>query len=652
MDLKRKTKYSLTTLALAATALASPLIAEEEPPVYELDEYVIVSTRTPVSMDRLSPSVSVISPEEMAQWQDQSLAEAISRTPGLVLWSNGSTGSLTSLSTRGTESNHTGFFLDGRRLNPGFGNQYDLEFLPLNNLESIEVQRGASTVNFGSSGIGGAINARLKPAIGLEKPEASLYGEGGSNGYRKVGLSMAAGRETVGLSVSASALETDNERENDGYEKTNLVSRFDWRLTDHVYFELLSTVFDTKKEMPGPANNPTPSDVNDTTNWLVSPGMRYLSDELSVHLFYSRSERNADVFEVNSAFDYSTFPATFLGDFPISNEIDVVADEVDLQLDYTLSDQVLLTSGAVYRNDDVHNTNIYTSSPQNPPVPYEESFQQWGTYALLSWQISDAFEARGGIRYDDYSEYDDEATGHVSLIYKLIDSDAAFFAKFANSYAPPSAVDLAYDSDQSTPLNAEESVSYEIGFRQRLLDDDLTYSLVLFRNEIDDLLSYEPTTFDTFNVEEAVTQGVELSFEYQASEKLMLDLGYTYLVAESDRLNDPRTGGFTADPADDVPLARRPEHLLQLSAFYEFTDSLSAGLQAIGQFEREDIDPSTFLLVPAEDFFVVRLVADWEVDKNWSIFGRVENLLDEDYASAAGYPALGRTGYLGVKYAF
>jgi len=107
-----------------------------------------------------------------------------------------------------------------------------------------------------------------------------------------------------------------------------------------------------------------------------------------------------------------------------------------------------------------------------------------------------------------------------------------------------------------------------------------------------------------------------------------------------------------ADPADNVPLARRPEHLLQLGAYYDFTDSFSAGVQAMGQFEREDIDPVSFLQVPAEDFFMVRLVANWAIDESWTVYGRVENLLDEDYASSAGYPALGRAGYLGLKYSF
>lgn len=643
------------SLLVAPSGLALADVGTDAP--VELDPYyILVSTRTPLSLERVSPSVDYTPSEEMEFWQDESLIDTLQRTPGLTLWSNGSIGSVSSLSSRGTESNHTGFFLDGRRLNPGFGNQYDLEFLSLSNVQSVEVQKGASTVNYGSSGIGGVVDVRLDSGLNRGEIDGNTFVEIGSNDYRRAGFRAALGSETVGFSFSGSASQTDNERMNDAYENMNFASKFEWKLTQTLFFEWLAQYSDTEKELPGQVTAPTPFDEQDTENWMLSPGIRYATDELSVHLFYSRSERDAEIYEVNSAFDYSVFPAEFLGDFPIVNEIEVETDEVNLQVDYSLNDDVLLSAGMVYRYDKALNTNINTFSPLDPPVPYSESFQQWGGYAQLIWRITEAFELRAGSRYDDYSDFDDETTGNAELIYYLDNLDAALFAKAATSYAPPSAVDLAFDSDQTTPLNAEKSRSYEIGYRQRLMNQRLVYSLVFFRNEIDELLSFNPANFDTINIEEAVTQGVEVSVEYSPFEKLSLGLGYTYQLAVADRLDDPRTAAeapdFAADPADNVRLARRPRHLLQLSAAYQFTNALSAGIQAVGQFDREDIDPATFLQVKAEDFFVVRGVVDWQIDEDWTIYCRVENLFDEEYASAAGFPALGRTGYIGARYNF
>jgi vitamin B12 transporter len=53
-----------------------------------------------------------------------------------------------------------------------------------------------------------------------------------------------------------------------------------------------------------------------------------------------------------------------------------------------------------------------------------------------------------------------------------------------------------------------------------------------------------------------------------------------------------------------------------------------------------------------EDFFIADLVVEWQVSDSWRLFGRAENLFDESYESTFGYPALGRAGYIGARYAF
>ncbi len=633
-------RSALALIVLAASSQAAPT---------ELEPLVVVSTRTPLGIDRVSPSVSYVSSEELATWQDQRLVDILNRQPGMVLWSTGGLGNTGSLSIRGTESNHTAMFIDGRRLSPGFGNDYDLAFLTPANAGSVQIQRGPSSVQYGSSNIGGVIDTRLRSGLGVDPAEGNAYAEYGSNAFQHAGINARAGSDSVGLSLSSSSMSTDNERPNDAFEQSNLTSRFDWMINERLGFELLATGFENEKELPGDTITPTPFDRQETTNWLLSPGIRYLTDEISAHLFYSRSERNSDTFEVNPAYDAFW---NYLGDFPVSNEIGVINDEINLQVDYSLPGNSLLTVGAVFRNDQIDNSNISTYNPLDPATPYRESFQQIGTFAQTLWMLGKNTELHAGIRSDHYSDFDNETTGNLMLMHHLRGSGTSLFAKAATSYAPPSAVDLAYDSDTSTPLNAERSKSYELGIQQTLSDDKLKGSIVVFRNEIDDLLSYEPSTFDTFNIEQATTEGIETSLTYRPTDQWQLVMGYTYLRAVSDRLNDPRTGGFIPDPANDVPLARRPRHLVQLGAHCQITEDFSTGLQITGQLNRQDIDPATYLQVEAEDFVVLRMVADWQVTEAWSVYGRIENLLDESYASAAGYPALGRTAYLGARYSF
>ncbi len=639
-----KLPFTLTALcSLAATvALATEADSVEEPAtVGELAPYVVVATRTPLGLQRVSPSVDYISQEEMVLWQDRDLVDVLRKQPGMVLVSSGATGAQSSLFTRGTESNHTGFFLDGRRLSAGFGNQYDLEFLSIGNLGSVQIQRGASSVNYGSSGIGGVVDLRTQSAFDQPDSNGTVEAEFGSNGYLRGAFTASVVEGDLGVTLAGSALSTDNERENDDYESRNLTTRADYRLTDAWSLELVGQYSEADKGLPGSIVSPKLEDEQTTENWLVSPGIRYATDTLTAHFFYSRSNTKTTLNQVKSSYDAIW---TYRGDFAASNVIEVESDELNLQLDYSLTDDVLLSAGMVYRNDEATNSNL-EFDPLNPVIPYAQDFEQAGVYGQVLWLIGD-LELRGGLRYDDYSEFDAETTGSAEVLYHLKDWDATVFAKFATSYTPPGASDIAFDSSAAgTPLNAEQAKSYELGVKQAMLDGDLAWSLVAFRNDLEDMLDFNfvevaPFTYeyDTINVKSAKTEGFEFATSYAATAKLELSLGYTYLTA--------------VDEDADTRLLRRPRHLLQLGADYQFTDALHAGIQAVGHFDREDIDPMNYMQGDHEDFFVVRLVADWAINENVTVFARVENLLDEAYAPAAGYPALGRAGYIGARYRF
>jgi vitamin B12 transporter len=269
---------------------------------------------------------------------------------------------------------------------------------------------------------------------------------------------------------------------------------------------------------------------------------------------------------------------------------------------------------------------------------FNERLEQAGGFAQLLYEVSEAFEVRAGLRFDDYSDYDGAWTGNIEAIYTFDEENLSVFAKLSESYAPPTALDLAFDSNQNsdgspanTPLQPEASVSYELGLRQSLFEDQLEWSLVMFRNEIDELVQYLGS--DTYNVGKARTEGVELSVDYAATSKVNLGLGYTYLTAENEETGQR--------------LLRRARHTLQLTADYFITDYLSLGAIGTGYFDSEEVGN-----VDHEDSFVVDLVANWDVNDRWSIFARAENVLDEEYESVAGYPSLGRAAYVGARLSF
>lgn len=560
----------------------------------------------------------------MAFWQDRSVTDALRREPGMPIIPSGTGGSLTSMFTRGTNSNHTSFFLDGRRLNPGFSNQFGIDVLSTSNLNSIEIQRGASSLNYGSNGIGGSVALRSRSGFDVSAPVTGIETEIGSNESYRGAFDFAFSEGDLGVSAEGSWSQTENERVNDGFEKQSVTTRADYRLINDLSFEFIAQYLNGDKEVPGSTVSPSTEQLNETTAWLLSPGIRYATDAVSLHFFYSRSGHKL----------VDTQPGE-------RNAIELDSDELDLQLDYTLADSALMTVGALYRRDKASDNNVAFSGPV---IPFNDTYAQVGGFAQFVWQPLTALELRGGLRYDNYSEFDDKLTWSSEAIYYFREIGLSLFTKYATSFAPPRTSDIAFDSDPATDPRPETSESFEVGARQELQGGRLVAEAVFFRNNIDDLITFNFTGvgfsgFDIVNVNKAMTEGVELSVDYAATEKLDVALGYTYLTA--------------IDEQSDERLVRRPRHTLQLSVEYQFTDSIHAGIFGTGYFDREDLQiVAPFARIDHEDSFVTDLVVNWEINEHWTLYAGANNLLDEQYSPTPGFPALGRAGHVGARFDF
>ena len=598
-------------LTCATSALRAEAVTADDAASQELLPYVVVATRTPLELDRVSPSVSYISAEEMEFWQDRSLYQSLSRESGVTFTTNGATGNTGSLFIRGTNSNHTALFLDGRRLNPGQFSQYGIETIATETLSSAQLQKGASSVNYGSSGIGGVIDLQTRSALVDGESSISIARELGSNDYHQASIGAAFADDDWGVSFSGSELDTDNERANDAYNRRASTARFDYKLNDLFYAELLAHGVKTKKEEPGSIVSPTPTNENQSESWLISPGIRYANNLLNAHFFYSRSKMS---YEGSTAYG--------------SYERWVESDEVNIQVDYFAADDVLLSSGIVHREEEAFNS--FAPSINLP-------FEQTGAYLQALCRLTDVVEVRGGLRYDDFSEFDDKMTQSLEVIYNLGFS-TSFFVKAATSYAPPTISDIIFDSNISTPINPEESVSYELGIRKLLLGEKLELNANYFRNEIEELIEWVPDSpgawsGDTYNVSEALTQGVELNVDYTYNEKLGAYASYTYLHASNEDANER--------------LVKRPRHTVQAGLSYRPAEIVSMGINLTGYYDRVGYGGAEL-----GDFVVVNGVVSWRVTQALTAFARVENLFDKAYELTAGYPSLGRAAYVGARLSF
>ena len=103
----------------------------------------------------------------------------------------------------------------------------------------------------------------------------------------------------------------------------------------------------------------------------------------------------------------------------------------------------MLTVGGLYHQDELIRLGSYRAE-----------LEQFGVFTQLLSKMSDSFELRSGVRYDDFSNFKNALTGNVEAIYDVSSKDLILFGKVATSYAPPTAQDLAFDEN----LGADNSL--------------------------------------------------------------------------------------------------------------------------------------------------------------------------------------------------
>ncbi|HYB95395.1 MAG TPA: TonB-dependent receptor, partial [Vicinamibacterales bacterium] len=158
--------------------------------VSAIDETLVVSaSQIDQPLSRTPDSVTVIAGRDIEARQQFTLAAALRSVPGLTLQQNGGPGTVTSLFTRGGESDFTLVLVDGVRAN-AFGGGLDLSQVPLEDVERIEVVRGPQSALYGSDAIGGVIQVITRSG---GAPAARALAETGSRDMRRLAAATTGG---------------------------------------------------------------------------------------------------------------------------------------------------------------------------------------------------------------------------------------------------------------------------------------------------------------------------------------------------------------------------------------------------------------------------------------------------------------------------
>jgi vitamin B12 transporter len=640
-------------VSLLALAAATPALAQSDPSLSARDaagnDVVVTASRSgdATELRDLPASITLIGNAEMQERQTRIVSDVLRDVPGLAVSRTGAIGNSTQVRIRGSEGNHVLVLIDGIEVADPYQGEFDFGTLLGDEAARIEVLRGQQSSLYGSDAIGGVI--QYITLTGRDAPGISLRAEGGSFGTASGGARVAGFTDTLDYAVSASGYRTDG----------TPTARFGSRDVGSTSFGANAKVTWTPSEtfkLTGVGRYSwTDADSNDSEADSTSPLFGYTVDSPGVGL---KNEAIFGLARAELTLADGRWSNALTGQFADTKrrgfgEAGLTSGDKGTRYKGSFESsfrfgtdrvQSRVTGAVDFEREEYQNIT---------PSPFafqgKRSTENWGFVGQYELTVDDALSAGASVRRDENNRFDDATTYRVQAGYRL-----PFGLRVRGAYGTgiknPGYFELYGYADGryigNPDLKPEKSEGWEAGVDQEFAGGRATIGATYFDSTLKDEIytTYPAPDFVATPANrdsKSKQKGVELFVSARPIDQLKFDLAYTYLDAKEDGVNE----------------VRRPENVASFNATVFSTDQRFSGTLTVRYNGRQDdvayTDPS-FVPVPVslDEYVLVNLNAEYKLTERVSLFGRVENLLGENYEEVFSFATPGRAAYGGVRARF
>ncbi len=605
----------------------------------ELPNMVVTATRTETPENEIGSAITVITAEDIAAKHVNNVADALRTVPGLDVVRSGGPGQPTAVFLRGANANHTLVLVDGVEMNdPSSTNgSFDFANLQTDNIERIEVVRGAASAAYGSDAMGGVINVITTKGKGDAKFTGNA--EGGSYDTWKTIGSVSGSTKLVNYSLDASRLETagfstaDENLGNlnpNGYRNTTVSGRSGINVTDNLDLGVTLRYNEGKTSYDdgGGVNYDNTGNYN-TFNELFTRGFGHLKLfdglwEQTLGVAYSRTDRNnVNVFSPIS-------PSSFNG---VSANLGEKV-KLDYQNIFHIHKSNTVTLGVEEEADSLSSSAVISDWGINSSIP-SKTMNTISGYLQDQITLFDRSFTTVGVRYDDNNRFGGHETWRVNELFSIKETGTRLKGNYGTGFKAPSLNQL-YDTIYGAgnpDLKPETSVNWDVGVEKDLFRKKVTASVSYFNNSFNNLIDYlHVYPYTNNNVSRAKTNGLEAFMEVRPITDLTFRGTYTY----QQTLNEI-TGS---------QLLRRPRDKASFDADYQFLEKAHVHFNVLMVGQKADYSNTV------AGYTLLNLAGSYDVNKYLQLSGRIDNLLNKQYEEVYGYGTSGVAGYGGIKVAY
>ncbi|MFN3969156.1 TonB-dependent receptor plug domain-containing protein [Flavobacterium sp.] len=646
----KKTVRAVAILAMLNTCAYAQ--EQDSTKVNSLNEVVISDTKFAQNKEKSGKVIEIISAKDLEKKSGQSLATVLSQVTGVEINGNQSAnGKNLGYYIRGGKNRQVLILIDGIPVTDasGISLEYDLRLLPVEQVESIEVMKGAASTLYGTGAATGVINITLKKSS-KKTIEGNAYVNIGSNNtlddkkYNgqdfNQGISVNGNYQKVSYFAGFNSTETGNisqiaspdetvKYEDDRFSRQNAIAKLGFKATDRLTLDFFGNYDKLKNGYDLTFDNTgfNDTDINTTTSEQVrfgfSPKFKYNKGEFVVNSGFTKIAR-----------DYSEYNSyTSATDYSLYESRSVVVDAVNK---YSFSNEFAVIAGVNYQFNDMLSETPYGNIDNKTT-----KFNIIDGYTTFVYNLDFGLNINTGIRLNNHSAYGNNWVANFNPSFNFKTSfPLKLVASYSTAYITPSLYQL-YSEYGNTNLTPEKNATVEAGFETQLLDKKLKIDAVAFYRDQTNSFDFffDNNTFEAYYVNVDGTnkaKGVETELTFDVTNKLRVNANYTFTQVDKalDRLIPKHkvNAGLDFQPT--------PRTLFNLN--YQYFDARNDAF----------FDGNTFATanVKLDSYQLVNALAKYELIQNrLTVFGSVTNILNEEFVENIGYSTRGRNFKLGIN---
>lgn len=668
-------------------------VAKDSVKTTQLNEVVITGTRTERSIATLPLPTQIITGESIQKSGLSRLNEIIQEQTGLITVPDFGGGE--GIQMQGLDASYVMILIDGQPLFGRSAGTLDLSRISVNNIDRIEIIKGASSSLYGSEALAGVVNIITTKAKITEKVKGNLFYKYGTFNTNDLTTSVEFGKKNIGLEFFGNYFKTDgyNLTDNNFNQTVEPFYNFTFQPKLKVVFSdkvnlIANTRFynqsqDNKTEIAS-SQYQGESEINEWNNSIMINQKVNSNLKIVYDLYATNYKANEFLNDANNLlFDESNFNQWFY--------------RPEIRSHYKMGKNTLST-GIGLNSETLERTFFKEKATLNSQY----------MFAQFEWFIKEKWNILTGFRYDKHKQYQSQFSPKFAINYKWSES-FSIKSSVGYGYKAPDLRQLFFNFNNSSvgytvlgynvaevelqslqnqgqilftngfsfsePLKPESSININFGGYYK--KEKLSLDFNLFYNTIENLIDTKAiaqktngqNVFSYFNIDKIFTYGLELNSNFRVNTNFSISAGYQYLIAKDKTIVDKIENGevFARDPItltsfklkanDYFGLYNRSKHTANLKFNYAIASiktSINARIFYRSKYGIFDSNNNSILDnydVFVKGYFLSNIAITKDFIYNISLQAGVNNLLD--YKDENNIPNIaGRQFFTRIQYQF